>query len=113
MFINFADQNSTFVTTGAADDLLSNGVDYNQRRYARSRDVASVAELDLSVGYHLRPNLVVRASYDLMWLSDVALGPEQVVFLEGSDGNINAAANINSSGLIFVQSLSLGLELDW
>jgi hypothetical protein len=123
-FINFADQNSTFLTTGAADDLLSNGTDYSERRGARSRDVAGVAELDLGVSYHLRPNMVVRASYDLMWVSGVALAPEQLVFVEsvvrttgihqqGAPGSINSAARIDSDGLIFMQSLSLGLEVNW
>jgi hypothetical protein len=112
------------VTTGAAGDLLSNGQDIDETRYARSRDVAGVAELGMGFAYHLRHNLVARASYDLMWISGVALAPEQLVFADsvtrtrgvreqGTPGAINSAARIESDGLIFMQSLSLGLELNW
>jgi hypothetical protein len=52
------------------------------------------------------------------------LAPEQLVFVEsvvrttgihqqGAPGSINSAARIDSDGLIFMQSLSLGLEVNW
>jgi len=120
VFINFADQVSTLLSTGGLDDPMGdtelydvNGPytdvnnQYYEERTARSRDVAGVVELGFTAGYQLRTNLVVRAAYDLMWLSGVALAPEQI------DGHIGVPGHINRNGLQFMQSLSLGLELDW
>jgi hypothetical protein len=66
-----------------------------------------VAELGFTAAYQIRTNLVARAAYDLMWLSGVALAPEQI------SGQIGTHGYCNRNGLQFMQSLSLGLELDW
>lgn len=107
VFMNFADQTSYIETTGAADDLLSNGVDLDEHRYARSRDIAGVAEVGFTASYQLRRNLAVRAAYDLMWINGLALAPEQVNFQAGAPGRINR------NGMLLMQSLSMGLELNW
>ena len=120
VFINFADQYSTVLSTGGLGDPMGdvelydvNGPytdvnnQYSEQRLARSRDVAGVAELGFTAGYQIRSNLVVRAAYDLMWISGVALAPEQI------NGRIGAPGRINRNGMMFMQSLSLGLELDW
>ena len=88
--------------------------DYDMSYVEIGQEGTSVlAELGLSAGYHLRPNMVVRASYNLMWISSVALAPEQLVFAQGTPGTLNAAAVIHSDGVINMQSLNLGLEIDW
>jgi len=120
VFVNFADQYSTVLSTGGLDDPMGdpelydvNGPytdvnnQYSEERLARSRDVAGVAEFGFTAAYQVRANMVVRAAYDLMWLSGVALAPEQV------NGQIGVPGRINRNGLQFMQSLSLGVELDW
>jgi len=120
VFINFADQISSILSTGGLDDPMGdvelydvNGPytdvnnQYYEERLARSRDVAGVAELGFTASYQVRANMVIRAAYDLMWLSGVALAPEQV------DGQIGVPGRVNRNGLQFMQSLSLGIELDW
>ncbi len=120
VFVNFADQYTTLVSTGGLGDPMANqelydvngpytdtNDQYSEDRLARSRDVGGVAEFGFTAGYQVRRNMVVRAAYDIMWLSGVALAPEQV------NGQIGAPGRINRNGLLFMQSLSLGVELDW
>ncbi|MBN1588957.1 MAG: BBP7 family outer membrane beta-barrel protein [Pirellulales bacterium] len=120
VFINFADQYSTLVSTGGLDDPMANtelydangkytnvNNQYSEERFGRSRDVAGLAEFGFTASYQVRRNMVIRAAYDLMWLNGLALAPEQV------DGQIGAPDRINRNGLQMLQSLSLGVELDW
>ncbi|HLA83862.1 MAG TPA: hypothetical protein VJL29_03630, partial [Thermoguttaceae bacterium] len=120
VFINFADQLSTVLSTGGLGDPMgdvelydANGPytdvndQYYEERIARSRDAAGLVEVGFTAGYQVRSNMVVRAAFDMMWLNGVALAPEQV------DGQIGAPGRINRNGLQFMQSLSLGVELDW
>ena len=48
-----------------------------------------------------------RASYDFMWITGVALAPEQLQFVA------NPVNRINTNGMIFAQGVSLGLEWLW
>ncbi|NLE40178.1 MAG: BBP7 family outer membrane beta-barrel protein [Pirellulaceae bacterium] len=119
-FVNFADMNSSLVSTGGLDDPMANqdlydasgpytnvNNRYTQNREASIRDVAGVAEFGLTAAYQLRKNIVLRAAYDMMWVNGLAMAPEQI------NGQVGAPGRINNDGLQLLQSLSLGLEVDW
>ncbi|MBN1911006.1 MAG: BBP7 family outer membrane beta-barrel protein [Pirellulales bacterium] len=106
VFVNFADQFSRLSSWGAANDPLAT-TDLDEERLARSRDVASVLEVGFISSYQLRQNLLLRLSYDLMWVSGVALAPEQVLMQD------NAPERINHNGIQLFQSVTLGAEFRW
>jgi hypothetical protein len=100
-YVNFCDQVSD-ISWGPA--LAPESV----RRLAWSKHVASVVgELSFEATYKFRPNLVGRASYDFMWVSGVALAPEQLQF------DTNPVNRINTNGLAFFNGVKLGLEWLW
>jgi hypothetical protein len=80
---------------------------YNSSFSANSDTPALIGEVGFQATYKFRPNLMARASWDFMWITGVALAPEQVQFVS------NPIARVNSNGTIFSQGLSLGLEWMW
>ncbi|MCE5303414.1 MAG: hypothetical protein LLF97_09940 [Planctomycetaceae bacterium] len=102
-FINFASQESTITATTSGD---SNDTVY-ERFVANRYKAAFVGEMGVQATYKFRPNLVGRASYDLMWITGLALAPEQLQFAA------SPVAKINTNGLVFSQGVSLGLEWLW
>ncbi len=65
-----------------------------------------LAELGLTGTYQLRPNLYFRAGYDLMFLSAVALAPENMDL----DSGFGA---INVNGSVLLHGGSIGFEGTW
>lgn len=113
VFINFADQHTRAKSWGASNDgdpntgdpWATTNVDF--QTLVRSRDISSIAELGFMTSYQLRQNMTVSLSYDLSWVTGLALATEQ--FLPEP----NAPARIDHNGAILMQSLSMGLELVW
>jgi hypothetical protein len=102
--INFANQISTInasVLDGTAHPA------YDQRLVANRYEAAFIGEVGFQATYKFRPTLVGRAAYDFMWVTGVALAPEQLQFVA------NPTNRINVNGTIFSQCLSLGLEWMW
>jgi hypothetical protein len=100
-YVNFADQESDI----HADEV--GGGDY-LRRVADSRHGAAfIGEAGVEASYKFRPTLVGRVSYDAMWVSGVAIAPEQLQFA------VEPSNRINTNGLAFFQGLTLGLEWQW
>ena len=100
-YVNFSDQ---------ASDITA-GVEYSPsfiRRLAWSKHTSSlIGEAGIQGTYKFRPNLVGRASYDFMWVSGVALAPEQLQF------TTNPVNTINDNGFLFMHGATLGLEWLW
>ncbi|HOM17372.1 MAG TPA: hypothetical protein PLQ00_08590 [Thermoguttaceae bacterium] len=96
--INFAGQTSRI---RASDPPTSTSFDIWLRD--REDDVALLGEVSLVGYYHLRPNLSLRASWDMMWAVGVALAPEQLKFQP------NPNNHVNTNGVVYYQGLSLGL----
>ncbi|MCS7305915.1 MAG: hypothetical protein NZ602_12520 [Thermoguttaceae bacterium] len=69
----------------------------------REDDVALLGEVSVVGYYHLRPNLSLRASWDMMWAVGVALAPEQLKFHPNPDNRLN------NNGMVYYQGVSLGL----
>jgi hypothetical protein len=68
---------------------------------------AAVSEFGFVAGWQIRPNLRLRTSYDFMWLTSVARGPDQVHFGAFQPNAINVAGGQMFTGM------SLGLEFNW
>ncbi len=96
--INFAGQKSRIrasdPTTGTSFDIWLRD---------REDDVAFLGEVSLVGYYHLRPNLSLRISWDMMWAVGVALAAEQLKF------DPNPTNRVNTNGVAFYQGLSLGV----
>jgi hypothetical protein len=100
-YVNFADQTSDISSgTPLAPEYV--------RRLAWSRHGAAlIGQVGFEATYKFRPNLVGRASYDFMWVSGLALAPEQLQF------DTNPVNRINTNGLALFQGATLGLEWLW
>jgi len=96
--VNFAGQTSRI---RASDP--STGTSFDVWLRDREDDVALLGEVSLVGYYHLRPNLSLRASWDMMWAVGVAMAPEQLKF-QPTPSN-----QVNTNGVVFYQGLSLGL----
>ena len=104
-FINFSDQ-ASHVATDAGGDLEATP-QLNIRRYAKKDDAALLAEFGFVGTYNIRPNVMLRGAYDFMWVTGLALAPEQLQF------ETDPPARVNDNGRIFFHGLSLGLEMTW
>jgi hypothetical protein len=102
-YINWATQQSNI------DAFIDNQPQHNvAQQLAGSRCEASlIGETGFETTYKFRPNLVGRASYDFMWVSGLALAPDQLQFVA------NPVNRVNANGLIFTQGVSLSLEWLW
>jgi len=101
-YLNFSDQSS--------DIFISDfrvGPDTSARRAATKDDAALVAEFGFTGNYKPRPNISLRASYDFMWITGLALGPDQLDF------DVASPSRINDNGNIYYHGLSLTAELIW
>jgi hypothetical protein len=100
-YINFSDTTSD----------ISGGTPFAPefvRHVSASRHEASfLGEVGFNATYKFRPNLMGRAGYDFMWVTGLALAPEQFQF---ADDPVN---RINTNGLLFCHGVSLSLEWLW
>ena len=103
-YVNIANQ-SSLINAYSIDGTPRSP--YNSSFSANSDTPALIGEVGFQATYKFRPNLMARASWDFMWITGVALAPEQVQFVS------NPIARVNSNGTIFSQGLSLGLEWMW
>lgn len=118
-FINFSSQSTrvlastTRTTTTPAEDegepptveTEVETIDRNEK--ATDNMAAFVGELSIMGQYQVRRNLAVRASYDLMWVNQVALALDQVSFVESNP------PDIKTGGSLFLQGFSFGAEYVW
>jgi hypothetical protein len=100
--INFADYSIRAINSAPGDEFATTPIDF--QRSAEGEEVALIGELGIFASYKLRPNLAVRASYDLIWVVGLARAPEQLVF------TANPTTRLNDNGHIFTQGLTLGTE---
>ena len=103
--INFASMSSRGVTNTAGDPYAAVSLDFGTS--ARKDDVAFIGEFGVVGSYSVCPNLTLRASYDLMWVTGLALASEQITF------QTDPPDAIDTFGVNFSQGLSLGFEWIW
>jgi hypothetical protein len=104
-YVNFARNVQDIYNNGAGDPF--NTVDLDTRLTARKQIASLIAEVGFEANYKFKPNLMGRAAYDFMWITGLALGPEQFRFPD------TPVAAINTNGSIFSHGISLGLEWSW
>jgi hypothetical protein len=100
-YINFCDQESN-ISAGPALEP-----DFVHRLAYAKHQAALIGEVGFEATYKFRPNLVGHASYDFIWVSGVALAPEQLQF------DTQPANKINGNGLAFFNGIKMGLEWLW
>lgn len=77
----------------------------NRRESTKAHDAAFIGELSFVGVYHLRPRFAWRFSYDLMWVTNLALAQNQLTF------NPALPPEISDANSLFYQGLSFGFEL--
>ena len=101
LFANFADRQSRVITN-------SQGVQTGgQAQDIDDETLTALLEGSMFVRYYLRPNLIVRASYDVLYLQGMALAPEQLGL-----GN-QAFPPFNMGGDALLQGGFFGFESVW
>jgi hypothetical protein len=104
LYMNFAHQdlNRQLTTNGTTTENLRGKAD----------DVVFAAGGDASVmvRYAIKPDVIIRAGYEVIYLSGLALAPEQLEVNIGRDLSPN---NMNDTGTALFHGPSVGLELLW
>jgi hypothetical protein len=100
-FINFADQYSQVTITSPLGSLPA------RNEGANTNNGAFVGELNFMGAYQFRKNMALRASFDMMWINQVALAPNQLTF------ETPAVTRVNIGGAPFFEGGSVGLEMFW
>ena len=96
---------TTAVTDATGDEI--GDTDLNVRRASDAEDIAMLLELGVGGTYNIRPNVSIRASYDMMWMVGMARAAEQLDF------NLNRASQLSNDAVMFTQGISLGIECLW
>jgi hypothetical protein len=68
-----------------------------------------IADMNLSAIYRFNDVWGLRVGYNLIWLTGVALAPDQFDFSSSQTGG----TNLNGSGSMFLSGANLGLEARW
>jgi hypothetical protein len=89
-------------------------IDYDQYAIrpltsAARGQVAFVGDLNFTGIYRLNDVWNLRAGYNLMWISGVALAPDQLDF----DATLPSGDQIASDGSVFLHGVSFGVEARW
>ncbi|WP_197524910.1 BBP7 family outer membrane beta-barrel protein [Botrimarina hoheduenensis] len=87
-------------------DLAEGVDDPGFTRDMHQNGIAYMLQGGLTGRYHLRPNLSLRAGWEFMFLTNVALAPDQLDFNP-------AMGRLNLSGDIFYQGFTCGTEYYW
>jgi hypothetical protein len=103
-YVNIAEED-THVQARSTDPLAN--PDFDREAAARRNCCSVLGEFGFGMTNRLSPNWTARASYDFMWIGDLALAPTQIVL------QTNPAEKIKTSGSTFFNGLTLGLEYDW
>jgi hypothetical protein len=104
-YVNFARSMQEIQTQGTGDPFAL--FELNDRFNTRKQKVALIGEVGFEANYKFTPGLMGRVSYDFMWVSGIALAPEQLQFTATPQNYIN------TDGGMFSQGLTMGLEWMW
>lgn len=82
---------------------------YRQPTSSDTAGMGMIADMNLSAIYRLSDAWGLRIGYNLMWLTGVALAPDQWDFSPSQTGG----TGINGTGSLFLSGANLGLEARW
>jgi hypothetical protein len=103
LYANFAEQRSSIRVVDRTDLFLTP----NRVGEFDDASVGFVGEVGVETRYRLTPALTLTFAYDFMWVSGVALAPEQIEFTTIQE------PKVNDGGAILIQGLTTGFELAW
>ena len=114
MFVNFANQDSLiqtalvgpqpdYLTPGQAGTLGETSTPYG----AGVTQAAFAGGFGVGGSYKITPDLVFHASYDMLWVGDIARAADQFQF------SPTIISTINARGSQFYDGFTFGLEYDW
>ncbi len=98
--VNFAAQSSVVRILDDEGDPL----EPNRDEFAKNHSMSFVGGISFLGEYRFRPNFGIKASFDLMWVTDLALAQNQLTFFPSSP------AEISDSHQLFFNGFTLGLE---
>ena len=98
LYANAASQNNDY-----ADTLNS----FSAR--ASDSHLAFQGEIGVTVSYEVVKHFTLHAGYQVMWLTGVALAPNQIAATDFG----SAQASVNTTGTLFCHGASAGLEVAW
>jgi hypothetical protein len=96
---NAADQSTTTLGVGGAVPSIS--VDGQQTSF--------IGEIGVNAGYRVTERLTLMGGYSVLWVTGVALAPEQLATTNLTTG----VANLNVGETVFYHGVNLGLEYSW
>ena len=99
----------TFLNADSApiETLAGGGVSYRPQASARDVGVGFIGDMNYSIVRRLNNNWSLRAGYNLIWISGVALAPNQFDFSSTNTISLAGASNV------FLHGANLGLEAQW
>jgi hypothetical protein len=98
--VNWASQSSTVrILQTNGDPLVP-----NRDEFAKEHTLAFAGGLSFIGEYRFRPSFGLRVSYELMWVTDLALAQNQITFFPSTP------AEISLSHSLFFQGVTLGFE---
>ncbi len=103
VYSNWVSQTSVIT----ASDILPNLNNPSRAIGATSQHAAFVGEIGIVGNYHVRQNLNLRAAYDFMWVTGLALAPLQI------QRDLQSPARVENVGYTLFQGVNVGAELFW
>jgi hypothetical protein len=85
---------------------ITNNANNSFTTYNRETAISFIGEVQLIARYHLRPNLSLRAGWEMMYLTNLALAPDQLTF-SPDEGRFSGKGDPFYNGALF------GLEGYW
>ncbi len=113
--LNYADQRSVI----SASEIVryTNGTTQENDASAQSKahnvEVSGLAEIGVKGVYKLAPNLNFHAAYDWIFITNLALAPEQIDYRIASQVSGYNSSRVNTNGHALYHGLTLGLEFIW
>jgi hypothetical protein len=101
-YINIAKNRIRAVNDAINDPFATIPIDFEHT--AAKDEVAFIGEVGAVGTYRIRPNLILRASYDLIWVVGLAMAPDQLDF------GLDPPGYLNTNATAFYHGLSLGFE---
>lgn len=113
--LNFAEQTSEIMaeqtTYYTGNTSVSTAAD--AYRNANKTEVAGLAEIGVEGLYRITPNLIFHAAYDWIFITNLALAPEQVNYDIARQVDNYTSASVNTNGHAMYHGLTLSLEFLW
>ncbi len=101
IFDNFAQGTIVETYTTTNNDLSA----YKRQFSSSTNHLAFLGGVGVDAGWHVTNEVAIRTGYDVLFLSDLALGPEQI------NGLVNNWYRVQTNGSACIQSVHAGLEV--